>query len=545
MPVVKSCAVALMALSLAACVTTGGAVAQVPIEAARLSEHVRILSDDSFQGRRPATDGERMTLEYLQAQYEAMGLEPGGPDGQWLQPVDLTRFTPQPGATLVARMGDGSTTDLTAANAAAVRARYGDGRATIQDAPVVFAGYGISAPDRGWDDYAGVDVRGAVVLVLSDEPADARFNGAYPSLYGLDLYKTEEAYRRGALAVITILPMEAGAGNWGQIARYAQQPATEVVGVENIEATGYLALGAIRPWIAAGGGDADAWMAEAASDTFRARRIDGVTLSLNAEEAIETIRTHNLLARMPGTERPGETIIISAHHDHVGSRDTPDSNGDTIYNGAWDNASGTAGVLELARVLDAQGPRERSIVFAHMAAEEMGLLGSYFYAEHPVYPLETTVADLNIDMLPLSPPTRDLAIFGLGQTTLEDDLARLAAQEGRVVTDDGRPQEGFYYRSDHFPFALAGVPALMPWHGVDWDEGGREAGQPAYDAQWRRFYHQRADEWSADLDWRSAVENLELLRRLAIELADGEQWPGWKAGSEFAATRAASDAARQ
>ena len=178
MPVVKSCAVALMALSLAACVTTGGAVAQVPIEAARLSEHVRILSDDSFQGRRPATDGERMTLEYLQAQYEAMGLEPGGPDGQWLQPVDLTRFTPQPGATLVARMGDGSTTDLTAANAAAVRARYGDGRATIQDAPVVFAGYGISAPDRGWDDYAGVDVRGAVVLVLSDEPADARIKGA-------------------------------------------------------------------------------------------------------------------------------------------------------------------------------------------------------------------------------------------------------------------------------------------------------------------------------------------------------------------------------
>ncbi len=545
MRVLKSIILAGSALALTACATVAQpAASQVEVEAARLSEHVRILSDDSFQGRRPGTDGERLTLDYLQAQYEAMGLEPGGPDGQWRQPVTLTQYTPQPGASLTATTASG-TVDLTAANAALIRARYGDGQATITDAPVVFAGYGISAPDRGWDDYAGVDVRGAIVLVLNNEPEDARFNGEYPSLYGLALYKTEEAYRRGALAVLTILPMEAGAGNWAQIARYNQGTATEVVGVENIEATGYVAVSAVRPWIQASGGSAEAWMAEAASDTFRARRLEGVTLSLNASEQIETIQTYNLLARMPGTERPDETVILSAHWDHIGARDTADSNGDFVYNGAWDNASGTAGVLEMARVLHAAGPRERSIVFAHMAAEEMGLLGSYFYAENPVWPLETTVADLNIDMLPLSPPTRDVAIFGYGQTTLEDDLARLAAEEGRVVTDDGRPQEGFYYRSDHFPFALAGVPALMPWHGVDWDEGGREAGQAAYQAQWRRYYHQRADEWSAELDWRSAVENLELLRRLATELADGDQWPGWKAGSEFAGVRATSDAARQ
>ena len=251
------------------------------------------------------------------------------------------------------------------------------------------------------------------------------------------------------------------------------------------------------------------------------------------------------MARIPGTERPDETIIVSAHWDHVGSRDTPDSDGDTIYNGAWDNASGTAGVLEMARVLSSGPAPERTIVFAHMAAEEMGLLGAYYYAENPIYPLETTVADLNIDMLPLSPPTRDLPIFGVGQNSLEDDLAALAAEEGRVITDDGRPEEGFYYRSDHFPYALAGVPALMPWHGVDWDEGGREAGEPAYRQQWTTFYHRRADEWSAELDWRSAVENLELLRRLATDLANSERWPTWKETSEFAATRAASDAARQ
>lgn len=472
-------------------------------------------------------------------------MEPGGPDGQWLQPVTLTRFTPEPGATVRAAMRNGVTVNLTGAvSAAAVRASYGDGLAQFENAPVVFAGYGISAPDLGWDDYAGADLEGAVVLVMSGEPDDERFNGAYPSLYGLDQYKTEEAHRRGALAVLTLLPIQAGSAQWRNVMQYVTSPSTSVVGTENIEAAGYLAMDPVMGWIQSNGGEPAQWFQEAASGQFRARRLEGVTLSLSARESVETITTYNLLARMPGTERPDETIIVSAHWDHVGLE--LDSGGtDTVFNGAWDNASGTAGVLELARTLHAAGARERSIVFAHMAAEEMGLLGSYYYVEHPVWPLETTVADVNIDMLPLSPPTRDVAIFGYGQTTLEDDLARLAAEEGRVVTDDGRPEEGFYYRSDHFPFALAGVPALMPWHGVDWDEGGRDAGEAAYRAQWDLYYHDIRDEWSPELDWRSAVENLELLRRLVIELADGEQWPGWKPGSEFAAARAQSDAARQ
>lgn len=518
--------------------------ADVAIEAGRLSEHVRTLADDSFQGRRAGTVGEQLTLDYLQTQYEALGLEPGGPNGQWRQAVTLTRFTPEPGATLMAAMRNGVTVNLTgAASAAVVRASYGDGQAQFEGAPVVFAGYGISAPERGWDDYAGIDIQGSVVVVLNGEPDDERFNGVYPSLYGLDLYKTQEAHRRGALAVLTLLPMRAGSGPWRNVVRYAASPATSVVGVEDIEAAGYIAMDPMMGWIQSNGGNVDQWFQEAASGTFRARRLEGVTLSLSAQETVETTTTYNLLARMPGTDRPDETIIVSAHWDHIGV--DPSSGGtDTVFNGAWDNASGTAGVLELARTLSAEGPRERSIVFAHMAAEEMGLLGSYFYVEHPVWPLETTVADVNIDMLPLSPPTRDVAIFGYGQTTLEDDLARLAALEGRVVTDDGRPEEGFYYRSDHFPFALAGVPALMPWHGVDWDEGGRDAGEGAYRTQWGLYYHDIRDEWSADLDWRSAVENLELLRRLIVELADGEQWPGWKPGSEFTATRAESAASR-
>ncbi|WP_282008125.1 M28 family peptidase [Brevundimonas aveniformis] len=541
----------LLALVLAGCATANAgspvvAPQEAGVEAARLSEHVRILSDDSFQGREPGTDGERMTLDYLQAQYEAMGLEPGGPNGQWRQPVTLTRYTPAPGGSVRASMRNGLTVNLTgAANAALVRATYGDGRAQFEGAPVVFAGYGISAPDRGWDDYAGIDVEGAVVIVLMGEPDDDRFNGEYPSLYGLDSYKTEEAHRRGALAVLNAIAVQAGSAQWRGIAGYVGRPSTQVVGVENIEASGYLAMEPLMGWIRSNDGDPEQWFAEAASGQFRARRLEGVTLSMDIQEQVDTIQTYNLLARIPGTDRPDDTVIVSAHWDHVGVADTPDGNGDLVYNGAWDNASGTAGVLELARVLHARGPRPRSIVFAHMAAEEMGLLGSHYYVEHPVWPLETTVADVNIDMLPLSPPTRDLAIFGYGQTTLEDDLARLAAIEGRVVTDDGRPDEGFYYRSDHFPFALAGVPALMVWHGVDWDEGGRDVGAPAYRQQWDQYYHERSDEWSADIDWRSAVENLDLLEQLVADLADGDQWPDWKPGSEFLATRAQSASARQ
>lgn len=188
---------------------------------------------------------------------------------------------------------------------------------------------------------------------------------------------------------------------------------------------------------------------------------------------------------------------------------------------------------------------DRSIIFAHMAAEEMGLLGAYGYVANPVYPLEKTVADINIDMLPLSGPTRDIAIFGKGQNSLEDNLAVLAAAEGRVVTDDRQPEQGFYTRSDHFPFVRAGVPALMTWHGVDWDEGGVEAGQAAWSAKFAADYHKPSDEWSADWDLRSAVENLTLLYRLGMQLANSEEWPTWKPNSEFGARRAASDAARQ
>jgi Zn-dependent M28 family amino/carboxypeptidase len=278
---------------------------------------------------------------------------------------------------------------------------------------------------------------------------------------------------------------------------------------------------------------------------FRAHDI-GLKLSVDISEATQTIRSHNLLARIPGAERPDEYLIYSAHWDHVGKAPQPDANGDDIYNGAWDNASGTSALIEMARAFKAGPAPERTVVFLHVTAEEQGLLGSEWYGANPVYPLEKTAADINIDMLPFTPATRNIALFGIGKTSLEDDLEVLAAaQGGRVISGDGEPEQGFYYRSDHFNFAIHGVPAIMPWTGVDFVEGGEAVGRPFYLKQMEDYYHGLEDEWRADYDFTAALQNLELLYQLGQGVANSEAWPQWKPTAEFRALRAESDAARQ
>lgn len=522
-----------------------GAASAQNFSADRISSDIRTISDDSFQGRYPGTDGERMTLAWLQAQYEAMGLQPGGPDGQWLQPVVLNRFTPARAAIASWTGPDGQSHVLNAGADILLRAATNDGRASVQGAGLVFAGYGISAPERQWDDYGDLDVRGKVVIIVSGEPDGERFNGDYATTYQSGAYKADEAVRRGAVGVITLVPLAATDANWTRAAQGNERRRTLTPGAADTEFSGAVNMTTAQALAQAAGVDLAALAATVESGQFKAVALPGVTLSVDVEETIDTLTTHNLLARIEGTERPNETIVYSAHWDHVGGAEQhPGRTGDVIYNGAWDNASGTVGVVEMARQLS-QAPRpKRTIVFAHMAAEEMGLLGAYGYTADPVYPLETTVADLNIDMLPLSGSTRDVAIFGKGQNDLEDRLEVLAAAEGRYVSDDGQPEQGFYYRSDHFPFARAGVPALMTWHGVDWVEGGREAGLAAWQAKFGADYHKPSDEWSADLDFTSAVENLTLLYRLGLDLANSNDWPGWKPTSEFGQVRARTDAAR-
>ena len=536
-----------------ALVLSAGLASAQDFSAERISDEIRHISSDDFMGRYPGTEGERMTLAWLQAQYEEMGLEPGGPNGQWLQDVVLKRYTPVEGAASASWTGpDGAAHPMTIGTDILLRAATNDGKADVRNAGLVFAGYGIHAPERNWDDYGDVDVRGKVVIVMAGEPNSAavaeRFNGEYPTAYNSGAYKADEAFARGAVGIITLNMVPATDPAWLRGAQFGNRQRTLTPGAADLEFSGAINHDTALAWASAAGLDM-ATLANVESGSFKAAPLTGVTLSVKQEETIDTLVTHNLLARIPGTTRPNETIIYSAHWDHVGvgaDHVSPVSTTeDNIYNGAWDNASGTIGILEMARQIKAAPRPERSIVFAHMAAEEMGLLGSYGYAANPVYPLETTVADINIDMLPLSGPTRDVAIFGLGQNTLEDDLATLAAAEGRVITDDRQPEQGFYTRSDHFPFVRMGVPALMTWHGVDWDEGGVEAGQAAWDAKFGADYHKVSDEWSADWDLRSAVENLTLLYRLGLQLANGDEWPTWKPTSEFGARRAVSDAARQ
>ena len=535
----RSSVVAFAALALAACATAPvsappprldafavASAATPQFSAQRLSDHIKYLASDEMEGRFPGLVGEGLTLAYLQDQYEAMGLEPGGRDGSWLQPVDLVRFTPQRAPTASWTGADGATHPLVSGTDITLRAGPADPVVKIEGAPLVFAGYGISAPT--WDDYGDADLTGKVVVVLRGQPTSM---GADPNFYGSTTHKTQEALRRGAVGVITLQDQD---GRWRRAVGGATRPQMTVKGAEDARFNGAINMATAT---AIGGSALEAAVERAKSSALGGAIELGAKLSVDIAETTEVIRSNNLLAKIPGTERPDEYVFYSAHWDHVGKAKTPNAEGDDIFNGAWDNASGTAGLIEMARAFKAGPAPKRTVVFLHVTAEEQGLLGSEAYAADPVYPLAKTAADINIDMLPFTPETRDVAVFGVGKSELEDILGRFAAVQGRVVTGDGYPEEGFYYRSDHFNFAAGGVPALMPWTGRDFVEGGIDAGKPYYEGQMERYYHKLTDEWRADYDFTAALQNLDLLYRLGLTVADSESWPAWKPTAEFNAIR--------
>ena len=535
----RSSFVAFAALALAACATAPVAgpaphldafavasAATPQFSAQRLSDHIKYLASDEMEGRFPGLVGERLTLAYLQAQYEAMGLEPGGRDGSWLQPVDLVRFTPERAPTAAWTGADGARHVLTSGTDITLRAGAADPLVRIAGAPLVFAGYGISGPT--WDDYGTADLTGKVVVLLRGQPAGM---GADPNFYGSTTHKMQEALKRGAVGVITLQDQD---GRWRRAVGGAARPQMTIKGAQDARFTGSINLAAAT---AIGGPALETALTTARSGALGGAVDLGARLDVDIAETTEVIHSNNLLAKIPGAERPDEYVFYSAHWDHVGKARTPNAEGDDIFNGAWDNASGTAGLIEMARAFKAGPAPKRTVVFLHVTAEEQGLLGSEAYAADPVYPLARTAADINIDMLPFTPPTRDVAVFGVGKSELEDILGRFAAVQGRVVTGDGYPEEGFYYRSDHFNFAAGGVPALMPWTGRDFIEGGIEAGKPYYEGQMERYYHKLTDEWRADYDFTAALQNLDLLYRLGLTVADSESWPAWKPTAEFNAIR--------
>lgn len=516
------------------------------IEPQALSRHVRALASDAFEGRGPGTEGERRTIAYLAEQFRLAGAQPGGENGGWTQAVRMNRYAIG-GPRRIAIAGTRPECSFEPGEGMIVWTRNPAARVAIDGAPLLFAGHGVNAPDLGWNDYAGAEVRGKIVVLLSNDPDhgldSGPFGGRAMSYYGRFGVKAEEAARQGALAVILVHDPEASDTSWDVFRSAYSAPANGLADSADARSafSSWLHLDQARRLFACAGLDLADEQAAARRRGFRARELTGVRLSAAFDVTVETTTTHNVIAILPGTRYPDETFLYTAHWDHLG-RGRPDPAGDAIYNGALDNAGGTAGLIELARVFAAGPQPERSILFIATTLEESGLLGAEYYASHPLYPLETTVGVINMDAVNLFGPTGTMEVTGMGKSELEDYLRAELEATGRRMRDDPNSVVGFYYRSDHFPFARRGVPALFA--GSGWELAAERAPNRREPQVGTRF-HQPSDEWEEGLDFAAAARDMRLYHRIGLRLANSRAWPGWKPGAEFRALRAASDAARR
>ena len=521
-----------------------------------LSDDVKTLSSDAFEGRGPATRAETKTVDYVVSQMKAAGLSPGGDPGNgkraWTQDVPLLRAeikgTPKLDVTVA-----GKDESLTQGNEIAVRAAMdGSKSVAIRNAPLVFVGYGVTAPERKWDDFKGVDLHGKVGVVLINDPdfetGSGDFGGKAMTYYGRWTYKYEEAARRGALGLLIVHEDEPASYGWKTVKNSNINTQFDIVRDKPASVHPK-----VEAWIQRdfavdlfrkSGLDFDALKKAAQSRDFKPVELKGATFS--ADYAVDTkiITSHNVVGRIEGTKRPGETVIYSAHWDHLGVG-APDAKGDTIYNGAVDNATGTAALLELARAFAHAPKPQRSIVFLNVTAEEKGLLGSEYYAAKPLYPLAKTVAVINMDALDPMGPARNFTTSGSAKSDLQDRLIADAKAAGLVYSPDPHPEAGHFFRSDHFSFAKRGVPALSFGSGNDLVAGGVAAGEAEHKDYVDNRYHQPADEWKAEWTFAGMSHDLGVLYQVGAELANSIEWPDWSPDSEFRATRDASVAERK
>jgi len=533
-------------LILAAAATGAAAAGQAAlIDPARISHHIQILASDAFEGRGPGTEGERRTLDYIISQFRAFGLRPGGEHGGWTQAVRMNSVTVS-AARRVALNGRGAECTADLGDSILIATRNPAPHVDIANAPLVFAGYGIVAPELDWDDYRDVDVRGKIVVVLANDPDHelerGPFGGHAMSYYGRMAYKVEEAGRHGALAIVAVHHDAFVGQPWTFTSGGYSGASNGLPGADDarVAFSGWLRLDAAEHLFQCAGLDLERERHSAQAQGFRAHALAGMTLSARFDATTRTIDTQNVIAMLPGRLHPRESFVYTAHWDHLG-RGRPDSTGDTIYNGALDNAGGVAGLLELARMF-AAGPRpQRSLIFIAMTLEESGLLGSQYYVAHPLHPLATTVGGINMDAVNLFGPTGTMEVTGLGHSDLEDYLGAALHAAGRRMQDDPNSVVGFYYRSDHFPFARAGVPFLFA--GSGWELADRRAPN-VRDPQIGTRFHQPSDEWSPDLDFAAAARDVAIYYQVGLRLANSRDWPAWRPGTEFAALRARSAAQR-
>jgi Zn-dependent M28 family amino/carboxypeptidase len=530
------------------------AIFALPVQAADLDPaliagHVKVLSSDAFEGRGPATAGEVKTVQYMADQFKAVGLQPGGDlmkDGKrsWTQDVPLAQFDNK-GPVNVSVTVNGKVQAWAQGEQIAIRApQTGADHVTVKDAPVVFVGYGVKAPERNWDDFKGVDLHGKIALVLVNDPdfetGEGDFGGKAMTYYGRWTYKYEEAARQGAIGFIVIHETGPASYGWNTVKNSNTNTVFDIIRDKPAEAHA-----PIEAWVQrdvtvdlfkAAGLDFEALKKQAQTRDFKPVTLNGVTFSTDFAVDVKKIVSHNIAGVLPGTKHPDEKVIYTAHWDHLGVG-LPDAKGDTIYNGAQDNALGSATLIEIARQF-AKAPRpERSVLFLSVTAEEKGLLGSEYYAANPLYPLAKTVGNINMDGGSTAGPARDFTTSGNAPLTLQDDLIAVAKTHGKTYSPDPRPGAGSFFRSDHFSFAKRGVPAISFGAGPDLVDGGKARGEARGQVYVTNRYHQPADEYSPDWNLTGVAQDGGMLFDLGEKLANSREWPAWKAGSEFKAER--------
>jgi len=520
------------------------------ITADDLGRHTRTLAGDDFEGRAPGTPGEEKTVQYLVEQFRAFGLQPGNPDGTWTQAVPLVGSTTQD-PVISYRVGD-SVTSLAFPGECVIWTKRIVPEVRVDDAEVVFVGYGVVAPEYEWDDFKDADVRGKTLVMLINDPPvpdrsnpevldERKFKGRAMTYYGRWTYKFEMAARKGAAAAIIIHEPGPAGYPWFVVVGSNSQENFELraphQNLGRVPVEGWMHLNQARKLFAAGGYDFETLKQRAVRSDFRPVPL-GVRARFELKNLMRDVDSRNVVARLEGTDpklKP-EHVVFTAHWDHLGRN--PKLEGDQIFNGAVDNAGGVAGLLELAEAYAQLRPGpKRSLLFLSVTAEEKGLLGAKYYAEQPLYPLERTLANLNLDAINPWGRTRDLEVIGFGSSTLEDLLATAVAAQGRVLTADSAPEQGRFYRSDHFEFAKVGVPALYLKGGVDYVGRIREFGPRKLAEYTANDYHKVTDEVKPDWDLSGAVEDTRLLFHVGWLVAEGKTWPAWKDGSEFKARR--------
>ena len=528
------------------------------VDPARMSAIVKTLASDDFQGRAPGSVGEARTIDYLTAQFKALGLEPAGDAGSYSQVVSLLHTQiAQPG-TYGIKVG-AEAMPLSFGKDISPLTLLPVDHIAIKDAPLVFVGYGVSAPERGWDDYKGVDLKGKVVVVLindpdfeakAGEPVAGKFGGQAEAYYGRWTYKYDEAARRGAAAVLIVHETPGAGYGWSTVMAgngegfdiLRADPARE-----RLQLQGWMTRETAVALFAKAGLDFEAQKTAARTAGFQPVTLKDATFSADYGLSHQVVESHNVVGKLTGKRHADESVMFSAHWDAYGVG-APDAKGDTIRRGAADDAIGVAGVMELARAFKAAPRTDRSVYFAAWTGEERGLLGSEFYGVHPTVSLPKMAANFTMDVLQTAGPSKDVVLVGYGQSELDDRLAQAAKRQGRTVTPDAHPEKGLFFRADHFSLAKHGVPVMLMMGlggGPDLVNGGKAAGDRWVNDYTTNCYHKACDAWSSDWDLRGAAADVDLLYAMGRDIADSRAWPDWKSGSEFKAIRAKTASARK